>query len=33
MSTNKYRIHPFDLRMTADQSNFEKGLARIGGSL
>ena len=33
MSTNKYRVHRFDLRMTADQSQLEQFLNSIEGEI
>jgi len=33
MSTNKYRIHRFDLRMTADQSKLEQFLNSLEGEI
>ena len=33
MSTNKYRVHRFDLRMTADQSKLEQFLNSIEGEI
>lgn len=33
MSTNKYREHRFDLRITADQSKLEQFLNRLEGEI
>ena len=33
MSTSKYRVHRFDLRMTADQSNLEQFLNSLYGEI
>jgi hypothetical protein len=33
MSTNKYRVHRFDLRMTADQSRLEQFLNSLEGEI
>jgi hypothetical protein len=33
MSTNKYRVHRFDLRMTADQSKLEQLLNSLEGEI
>ncbi|HSO12922.1 MAG TPA: hypothetical protein VLT51_11150 [Anaerolineales bacterium] len=33
MSTNKYRVHRFDLRMTADQSKMELFLNSLEGEI
>lgn len=33
MSTNKYRVHRFDLRMTADQSKLELFLNGLEGEI
>ena len=33
MSTNKYRIHRFDLRMTADQSKLEQFFNSLEGEI
>ena len=33
MSTNKYRVHRFDLRMTADQSKLEQFLNSLEGEI
>jgi hypothetical protein len=33
MPTNKYRVHRFDLRMTADQSNLEQFLNSLEGEV
>lgn len=33
MSTNRYRVHRFDLRMTADQSKLEQFLNSLEGEI
>jgi hypothetical protein len=33
VSTNKYRVHRFDLRMTADQSKLEQFLDSLEGEI
>ncbi len=33
MPTNKYRVHRFDLRMTADQSKLEQFLNSLEGEI
>ena len=33
MSTNKYRVHRYDLRMTADQSKLELFLNSLEGEI
>ncbi|MBE0684283.1 MAG: hypothetical protein IH589_20455 [Anaerolineales bacterium] len=33
MSTNKYRVHRFDLRMTVDQSKLEQFLNSLEGEI
>jgi len=33
MSPNKYRVHRFDLRMTADQTKLEQFLDSLGGEI
>jgi len=33
MSTNKYRVHRFDLTMTGDQSKLEQFLNSLGGEI
>jgi hypothetical protein len=33
MSTDKYRVHRFDLRMTADQSKLEQFLNGLEGEI
>lgn len=33
MSTNKYRVHRFDIRMTADQSKLEQFLNSLEGEI
>ena len=33
MSTNKYRVHHFDLRMTADQNKLEQFLNSLEGEI
>ena len=33
MSTNKYRVHRFDLRMTADQTKLEQFLNSLEGEI
>lgn len=33
MSTNKYRVHRYDIRMTADQSKLEQFLNSLEGEI